>query len=191
MRAPERRGAGAPRLVSRAGAHRFIWDLRYDGVPGFRGLQGPMVAPGEYKVRLSMGAFSEERPLKVLSDPRLVRDGVTDAMILEQTKLLLDVRERVAETSALLQKVQDARARAASDQGPSALARLKAIDAVIGKIQTAGGSYPQPMLIDQFAAVGRMLSQADQKPGRDAYERYNDLVKELAAVRAEADKVTN
>ena len=186
MRAPERRPGGPPRLAASAGAHRFIWDLRHEGVPGFRGLQGPMVAPGEYKIRLSTGSFTEERALKVLSDPRLVRDNVTDLMILEQTKLLLDIRQKVTEARELLQKLTVAKAKAAADP-----ARVKAIDAVIGKIQTAGGFYPQPMLVDQFAAVARMLGQADQKPGRDAYERFNDLVKELEAVKAEAATATN
>jgi hypothetical protein len=60
----------------------------------------------------------------------------------------------------------------------------------MARIQTAGGAYPQPMLIDQFASVFRMLGQADQKPGRDAYERFSDLVKELEAVKIEAVKAT-
>ncbi|MEO8499621.1 MAG: hypothetical protein ABI565_01805 [Vicinamibacteria bacterium] len=190
MRAPETRFAGAPRLSGQAGAHRFIWDLRHNGVPGFRGLQGPMVAPGDYRVRLSMGAFSEERALKVVSDPRLAKDGVTDAMIAEQTKLLLDIRQRVSEARSVLQKLNEARTKAQADTTPSGAARVKGIDAVIAKIQTAGGSYPQPMLIDQFANVARMLGQADQKPGRDAYERFDDLLKELEAVKAEAARVT-
>jgi hypothetical protein len=190
MRAPGRRFAGAPSLSAKAGAHRFIWDLRHNGVPGMRGMQGPMVAPGDYKVRLSMGAFSEERPLKVVSDPRLVKDGVTDAMIVEQTKLLLDIRQKVGEARSVLQKVNEARVRAQADGTPAGLSKVKAIDAVIAKIQTAGGSYPQPMLIDQFANVSRMLGQADQKPGRDAYERFNDLVKELEAIKAEAARAT-
>lgn len=190
MRAPETRPAGLPRLASKGGAHRFIWDLRHAGVPGFRGLQGPMVAPGEYRIRLSMGAFSEGRSLRVLSDPRLVKDGVTDAMIAEQTKLLLDIRDRVMETRAVLQKLTEARTRAQAEKTPAGTARLKAIESVIAKIQTAPGAYPQPMLIDQFAAVARMLGQADQKPGRDAYERFNDLVKDLEGVKAEATRVT-
>ena len=190
MRAPERRFTGAPTLSGKAGAHRFIWDLRHNGIPGMRGMQGPMVTPGDYKVRLSMGAFSEERPLKVVSDPRLAKDGVTDAMIAEQTKLLLDIQQKVGEARSVLQRLNEARVKAQVDSGAAGAARVKAIDAVIAKIQTAGGSYPQPMLIDQFANVSRMLGQADQKPGRDAYERFNDLVKELEAVKAEAAKAT-
>ena len=31
-----------------------------------------------------------------------------------------------------------------------------------------------------------MLSQADQKPGRDAWNRYEDLMKELADIRSAA-----
>jgi len=188
MRAPATRPAGAPRLSGRAGAHRFIWDLRHEGVPGQRG-PGPMVAPGDYRVRLSLGTFSEERPLKVLSDPRLVKDGVTDAMIAEQTKLLLDIRQKVIEARGVLQKLNEARVKAQAG-GDAGGAKVKAIDAVIAKLQTAGGAYPQPMLIDQFASVSRMLGQADQKPGRDAYERFNDLVRELEAVKAEAAKAT-
>jgi hypothetical protein len=86
--------------------------------------------------------------------------------------------------------LNEARVKAQSDSGAAGASKVKAIDAVIAKLQTAGGSYPQPMLIDQFAAVARMLGQADQKPGRDAYERFNDLVKELEAVKAEASKAT-
>ena len=186
MRAPETRPAGPPRLSPRAGAHRFIWDLRHDGVPGFRGLQGPMVAPGDYKVRLSMGAFSQVRPLKVMSDPRLVKDGVTDAMIVEQTRLLLDIRTKVTEARGLLQKLTAAREKTQSDQAAARLSRMKSFDGLIAKLQTASGFYPQPMLIDQFAAIARMLGQADQKPGRDAYLRFNDLVKELESLKTEA-----
>jgi hypothetical protein len=96
----------------------------------------------------------------------------------------------VKDARGVLQSLTDARTRTLPDRTPAAAARLKVIDAVIAKLQTAGGSYPQPMLIDQFTAVARMLGQADQKPGRDAYERFDDLVKELEAVQAEAAKAT-
>jgi hypothetical protein len=63
----------------------------------------------------------------------------------------------------------------------------KAIAAIEAKLVTAGGSYPQPMLIDQYANVARMIGQADQKVGRDAYLRLDDLDKELAAITSEVD----
>ena len=148
-----------------------------------------MVAPGDYKIRLTMGAFTQERSLKVLSDPRLVKDNVTDAMIVEQTRLLLDIRDRVIEARGVLQKLTEARAAARVDTSPKGASRLKSIEGVIAKLQTAGGFYPQPMLIDQFASISRMLGQADQQPGRDAYERFADLVKELDAIKAEATTV--
>jgi photosystem II stability/assembly factor-like uncharacterized protein len=187
MRAPQTRPAGPPALSTRAGAHRFVWDLRHEGGPGTRG-GGPMVAPGDYRLRLSSGAFSAERPLKVLSDPRLAQDNVTDAMIEEQTKLLLDIRDRASEARGVLQKLTEARTAARADSTPRGAARLKVIEDVIAKLQTAGGFYPQPMLIDQLSAISRMLGQADQKPGRDVYERFADLVKELEAVKTEAAK---
>ena len=188
MRAPQTRLSGPQALSSKAGAHRFIWDLRHAGVPGSRG-GGPIVAPGDYKVRLTLGAFSQERSLKVLSDPRLAKDNVTDAMIAEQTRLLLDIRDRVIEARGVLQKLTEARAAARADATPKGASRLQAIEGVITKLQTADGFYPQPMLIDQFTSIARMLGQADQQPGRDAYERFADLVKELEAIKAEATTV--
>jgi photosystem II stability/assembly factor-like uncharacterized protein len=188
MRAPETRPAGPPALSTTGGAHRFIWDLRHDGVPGFPGLLGPLVAPGEYRLRLSAAGVSLERQLKVLSDPRLIKDHITDAMIAEQTTLLLGIRDKVAEARALLQKAVEARTRARADNSPPGASKLAALDAIVARLETAGGFYSQPMLIDQFAAVARMLSQADQRPGRDAYERFQDLVLELEAAKAEAVK---
>jgi hypothetical protein len=43
------------------------------------------------------------------------------------------------------------------------------------------------MFIDQLSNVGREVGQADQKVGASAYERFNDLMKEWTALKAEAD----
>ena len=85
MRAPETRFPGPARLSGKAG-HRFIWDLRHNGVPGMRGMQGPIVAPGDCKPGFPRRSYGRAAA-QVVSDPRLAKDGVTDAMIAEQTKL--------------------------------------------------------------------------------------------------------
>ena len=68
-------------------------------------------------------------------------------------------------------------------------AQLKAELALYAKVVTTPGIYTQGMLIDQLQNVQRMVTQADQKVGKDAYDRYNDLVKEMNAIEAELKKL--
>jgi hypothetical protein len=51
------------------------------------------------------------------------------------------------------------------------------------------GIYVQGMLINQLQNVQRMIGQADQKVGKDAYDRFGDLQTELARLQAEFAKV--
>ena len=173
-------GAGAP-LVKREWHSRFVWDLRYGGAAGNA---GPLVVPGSYQVRLSAGEWSQSRPLDVRIDPRVAADGVTQANLQEQLDLLLKVRDAIAEARALGATL--AAARQAAQPG-SASART--LQALVDRVVTAEIVYPQPMLIDQLSNVARMAGQADQKVGRDAFVRFDDLKKELAAVKAEAAKL--
>jgi photosystem II stability/assembly factor-like uncharacterized protein len=61
----------------KTGANRFIWNLKTDGVDEIEGMiiwfaisEGPFVLPGEYKVSLQNGDFTQEVPLTILQDPR-------------------------------------------------------------------------------------------------------------------------
>ena len=51
------------------------------------------------------------------------------------------------------------------------------------------GIYTQPMLISQLNNIQRMVTQADQRIGRDAHERSADLIKELQAIEAQLKKL--
>ena len=44
---------------------------------------------------------------------------------------------------------------------------------------TGSGPYPQPMLIDQIRYLASMIDQADQRPGKDAYDRFQELTSKL------------
>ena len=46
------------------------------------------------------------------------------------------------------------------------------------------------MLISQLNNITRMVTQADQKVGRDAYDRYADLIKEMQAIEAQLKKLS-
>ena len=176
-----RRGGGAAPLTKGEWHNRFVWDLRYSGAAGSA---GPLVVPGSYQVRLSAGEWSQSRPLEVRIDPRVAADGVTQANLQEQLDLLLKVRDAIAEARPLGAKLVAARQAA---QPGSASAR--ALQALVDRVVTADVVYPQPMLIDQLSNIARMAGQADQKVGRDAFVRFDDLKRELAAVKAEAAKL--
>ena len=62
--------------VPKAGLNRLAWDFRHDAIPGvdgyrhFGSLQGRVVAPGDYQVRLTHDGASLTAPITVAPDPR-------------------------------------------------------------------------------------------------------------------------
>ncbi len=157
-----RRGGPVAALGTKDGHNRYVWDLRQSAA------DGPMVAPGKYQVRLTAGSWSETKPLEVKIDPRVTADGVTQADLEEQTAFLLKVRDAIAEARKLSASLKESRKD------------------LHDKLVTAEGPYPQPMLIDQLSNIARMVGQADQKVGKEAQTRFDDVMKELAQIRAAA-----
>ena len=185
-----RRGGGLPStLPTKAGMNRFVWDLRYPGGSpsaggdmeggGFGGA-GPLVAPGSYKARLIAAGVTKTEVFTVKIDPRIAKDGVTVGDLAEQTTFALNVRDTLAEARQLAQKVRQALDAKRGDQ-----AKLQSL---WERFTTKSGPYEDQMFIDQLANVGREIGQADQKVGASAYERFNDLMKEWAVLKADADK---
>ena len=183
-----RRGGGLPSMLpTKVGMNRFVWDLRYPGGPagggdgeggGFGG-NGPLVTPGIFKARLTAGGVSRTESFTVKIDPRVAKDGMTVADLAEQTKFALKVRDALAEARQLAQRV-----RQAVDPKRGDTARLQAL---LERLNTKSGPYEDQMFIDQLSNVGREIGQADQKVGASAYERFNELMKEWAAIKAEGD----
>ncbi len=189
-------GGGMTRLPKRAGHNRFVWDLRYPGPVG--GGAGPLVVPGTYTVKLTAGSWSATRTLVVKMDPRVAQDGVTQADLQEQLDLSLKIRDAITEARNLQQKLAQAMTAAGvkpppapgPGESPTRVTYAHPLQALWARLVTAGGPYPQPMLVDQFANIARMIGQADQKPGKDAWDRFNDCRKELDAIKAELEKLT-
>jgi hypothetical protein len=184
-----RRGGNLPStLPIKPGMNRFVWDLRYPGGPagggdgeggGFGG-NGPIVAPGAYRARLTASGVTKTESFTVKIDPRVAKDGVTVADLAEQTKFALKVRDQLAEARQLAARVRQALDAKRGDQ--TALQNLYA------RLVTKTGPYEDQMFVDQLSNVGREIGQADQKVGASAYERLADLQKEWASIKAEADR---
>jgi photosystem II stability/assembly factor-like uncharacterized protein len=183
-----RRGGNLPSaLPTKTGMNRFVWDLRYAGGPagggsdmegGFSG-GGPLVPPGSYRARLTAGGVARTEPLTVMIDPRIAKDGITVADLAEQTKFALKVRDALADARQLSQRL-----RQAIDAKRGDVAKLQGVSE---RFVTKSGPYEDQMFIDQLSNVGRVVGQADQKVGASAYERFNELMKEWATLKAEAE----
>jgi len=92
-------------LTAVAGFNRAAWDLQYDGAMRIPGSTndggdvdvGPLVPPGNYRLRLIVDGKAYEQPLSVRPDPR---SEAAVADIEEQIAFLLEVRDRISAISA-------------------------------------------------------------------------------------------
>ncbi len=192
-------GGRAESLDASPGMHRYVWDYTVAGstiagtttmnqapIPG----GGPAVPPGRFTVRLTLrGAgtsasqWTMTQPLVVKIDPRLARDGITTAVLREQFAHNQRVRALVAETNALVERVRSERARLAAGGASDTLTGVQALESLL---VTPPVRYSRPGLQAQVQYLAGLTSQADQKIGRDAVERYQQLRREVDAAQAEA-----
>jgi hypothetical protein len=168
-----------------------MWDYRWAN-------GGPTVAPGKYTVRLRVGdtPAGTPRTFEVKPDPRLAKDGITAADLVAQEKFLLALRDATVEANALRAKLQQAMTKAGVQPSPSpgpgewpaSVKHAHPLQALWARLVSAPGTYEQGMLIDQLSNIARAEGGADQKVGQEARKRFDDLVKELKAIEAEAGK---
>jgi hypothetical protein len=194
--------AGTPSLPAKVGTNRFVWDMTYPGPwssdTARNGRNGPMAAPGVYSVRLSAGDVTQTQPLVLRADPRVVKDGLTTLDLQRQAAHNLRVRDLVSAVNAAAERVRTARERlekaagaatsdsAAVEPGTPAdtLRRLAAIER---ELVTPSVRYSKPALQTHIQYLYSMELGADQKVGRDAVQRYEELRKQLATQVAAID----
>jgi photosystem II stability/assembly factor-like uncharacterized protein len=170
--APMRRFTPPPRVTKTAGINRFAWDLRNQA--------GVTLPPGQYQVRLKTGAANQTQTFNVLIDPRVAADGVTVSDLQEQFEHNMRMRDLVTSVNQLVTRVREAIGKSPNDPRLLALA---------SKLLTEPVRYGKPGLQAHITYLASMTSNADQKIGRDAIDRYQVLKKELDALRAEADRI--
>ncbi|HEU5169710.1 MAG TPA: glycosyl hydrolase [Gemmatimonadales bacterium] len=203
---PRRRRA--PRVSNREGLNRFVWDLRSADATDFEGLvlwfasgRGPVVPPGTYSVRLTVGKETRSQPFTVRKDPR---SKATDAELAEQYALLVQIRDRtsaaheaVIRIRGIRSAVVDRRGRAGKDRGAAIeraarplLAQLEEIENTLyqTKLRSSQDPLNYPIrLNNQVASLAGVAASSEGKPTAQTLEAFRVLSERLDRELARLD----
>ena len=100
-----------PWMPVRAGVNRFVWNLRYPGATRLRGNKtgeeaerGPLVLPGTFQVRLTVGGHTLTESFEVVNDPR---SPASLEELREQLDCLLAIRDRISAAYAGVRRIRE------------------------------------------------------------------------------------
>ena len=183
-------------VSAEAGMHRWIWDLRYpapvstaheyptSAVPGNtpRGPFGPLAAPGQYTVRLTVDGATFTAPLTVKIDPRVKTPAVGLAQMFQMQMRLADIFTR---SSIAVMQARSAREQVEKLSGKASDGLNDAIEALGKKIavlldgpkDAEAGKIPAVTLTRVNGNVSALYTEVDR----------GDAAPTAAQVKARAD----
>jgi len=209
--------APAPLLPKNAGLNRFVWDLRYPDpeqlLYTYYGIhvnyfeytladhaiphstpwhepQGPMVLPGQYEVRLTVGGKEYRRPITVKLDPRLKVSA-------QELQRQLDLAQKIAasmnstydgylQVAKLRTELGDRLAMLKqSGKSPETLAAAQALDVKVQGLTDAGG--PAAGLGPMNRDLTRLMiavDQSDTPPASALIETFAGMCQDTHAALA-------
>ncbi len=203
-----RRGGRVSWLPNRAGLNTFTWDLRTDPIVGFpgmilwgAGLNGPVVPPGRYTLRMNVDGQSMSAPLTVQRNPliadvsdadlhkqyqfgRMVRDKATEA-----NQAVITIRAAKSQVAGHISKSEDAAFRRAAD---AFMRKISDVEQRIYQVKNQSGQDPlnYPIRVNnRLANLLSMSERGDGPPGTYMPEIYGILRDELDGYLAEMQRV--
>jgi len=158
------------------GTHRFHWDMRHAGPWDKKASKafnsGPLASPGNYSIRLTVDDDLYEQSFKIKADQNILKNGVSLDDLKVQENLALKMVSLISKAKRRLQTVEES----LKVESPKKDFNKKMAEALVAQLKTDEGRYRQPALIDQMSYLFSMLKQADQRPGKDAFDRYEELL---------------
>jgi photosystem II stability/assembly factor-like uncharacterized protein len=207
-----RGGFGGPaRVPAQAGMNRFSWDLRYPDATTFPGLimwagstRGPMIVPGTYTVKLTIGDKTQSQQFVVKSDPRL---KTTAAEYSAQLSLSIQLRDKLSQVNqavvdirAAKKQLEDYAARLKDDAAAKKVAdaardldkKLTSVEEELYQIKNQSSQDPLNFPIklnNRIAALMGDVQSSDAGPTKQSNVVYEGLASEANAQLRAADKL--
>jgi len=190
--------------------NRFVWNLRYPDASRFQGMiywaggtAGPVAVPGTYKVRLTVGDWSQTRVFAVRPDPRV---KTTPEEYQRQFDLLMKISGRVSGANDAVRRIREVReqldgaatrakglpgdgGKRIAQQADSIKGRLAAVEESIYQVKNRSSQDPlnYPIrLNNKIAALAGVVAGADVAPTAQAVQVFNEL---SAALQVQLDRL--
>jgi hypothetical protein len=185
--------------------------MRYPDAEGFDGLimwaagtQGPVALPGSYKVRLIYNNDSLQSDFSIIKDPR---SDVSLEQLKEQFDFLIEVRNKVSETSEAILKIRKARAqineltsKLSNDSIYDPIREFSdSINTLITKVeetlyQTKNQSRQDPLnfpikLNNKLAHLMMLTSIGDYQPTQQAFEFKQEVTESINKALADLNEI--
>jgi len=198
----------ADRVPAEAGLNRFVWDLHYPDATTFPGLimwagniHGPVIVPGNYKVRLTANGKSETQTVQVKKDPRL---STTPEEYARQLEVAQQIHNKLSQSNDAVIRIRDIRkqldeyAERVKDQkvvdAAKALAKnLTAVEEAL--YQTKNRANEDPLnfpikLNNKLAALEGVVESSDNGPTLQSSQVFEDLASQVNAQLETLKKLT-
>jgi hypothetical protein len=199
--------AEGPKVPAEPGMNRFVWDMRYPGAreaPGDEDaglmagpvLEGPLVIPGLYSVKLDVAGETHTRPVEVREDPRT---QASDDDLAAQLALLIKIRDRLSETHDAINELRSVRrqvgewlSRGKGRPGEEALAATggriaEKLNAAENRLISTWATSergqmgtPLPRLVHALTTLASVVASADAVPTHNSYEVFDHLSARIA-----------
>ena len=187
-----------PALGAGAGMHRFVWDLRYPrphtteyeysistaygtGVPIVP--EGPVVAPGEYRVVLRVDGREQSAPLTVAMDPRVPVDASALSSALTLSRELQALLEKHYTGAAEVEYAGERAGELRKEQSKNAkvLRALDDFDKSFASLHTGAGDRTDDLNLMAIGGVLRSVATDVESTDRAPTEPQRKVVAETAA----------
>lgn len=196
-------------LSTKAGHHRFIWNLRYPAPRGSNrsfsiaavpydtpsGPLGPWVAPGKYRLKLSVNDFISEQTLTVRLDPRTT---ITKEDLQLQTELSKEVYDAYMALQVLRETIdQELQAPKKRKKGKKeALQQFRGKGAPDGGDMLYGSIRETPLAQETVVSLQEkllflldVLQSAEARPTSQAQEAIQSMLSRTEAMKGRWDKI--
>ena len=186
---------GSSKPTTARGLNTFTWDLRYPGASTFDGMiiwsaspeRGPKAPPGNYKVRMKTGDYTETYGFAVKIDPNL--KGITEKDLQEQFELSSKITKKTSMANEAVVHIRSIKEQLKSlkgDTGNTSLQkRVSSLQDKLSQIeqelyQVKNQSDQDPLnfpikLNNRLASLRRSVEDGDARPTDGAYKVFEEL----------------